>query len=172
MWFARLLILAATLLVIAVLAWWGGWWVMLLPAVVIVYAVAALVMATWRGSEATRAFRAAHPDRTVLLAYSDNPRWKDYIEREWLPRWGDRAVVLDCSRPAGAASTRTPAERLFRSVAGPRGHTPIAIVVPGAGPITAIRFRRAFQELDAGSDAALRSAEARLSSAIGRSEAE
>ena len=168
MWIARILILATTLLLVAALAWWAGWWVMLLPAVVVAYAVAAVAVATWRGSQATRAFRAAHPDKRLLLAYSDSPRWKDYIEREWIPRWGDRAVVVDCSRPG--VSTATAAHELFRSVGGPRRHNPLAIVVPSAGPITAIRFRRAFQELETGNDAALRSAETRLSRALGETE--
>ena len=169
MWLARLLILAMALLLIAALGWWAGRWVILLPAVVTVYAVAAVGIAAWRGSAATRAFRAAHPDKRLLLAYSASAPSREYIEREWIPRWGDQSIILDPSQPAGAAPTSTAAEQLFRSVAGPRGHTPLAIVVPATGRITAIRFRRAFRQLEAGSDAALRNAEARLAESLGES---
>ena len=166
-WVVRVAIIAVFIAIVAALAKWSGWWVLLLPAVIVAYAAFAVATAAAKGAAATQVFRALHPGKDLLLAYSDNPQWNDHIANEWLPRWGARAVVV--TLPADAASPEQAAPlSLFRSVAGKREHNPIAIVVPPAGRIRVIRFRQAFHENAAGSDRALREAEARLDLALGK----
>ena len=163
----RLAIVAISIAIVAALAKWSGWWVLLLPAVIIAYAAFAVATAAAKGAAATQAFRARHPGKDLLLVYSDNPQWNDHIANGWLPRWGARAVVVRLPVHQASADQSAPLS-LFRSVAGKREHNPIAIVVPPAGRIRVIRFRRAFQEKAAGNDRALREAEERLGLALGK----
>ena len=115
---------------------------------------------------AVAAFRAAHrgSGKDILIVYTDSPHWRDYIESRWLPRWGDRAVVLDRSRPW---SHDQPEVRLWRAVAGSAEHTPVVIVVPPRGRVQIVRFWLAFRDYKHGKDRKLRDAEARLARILG-----
>jgi hypothetical protein len=111
-------------------------------------------------------FRQRHgPGKDLLLVYTDSPHWRPYIEAHWLPRWGDRAVVLDRSRPW---SPDQPEAVLWRSAAGFREHTPLAVVVPPRGPVRVVRFFLAFRDFKHGKDRRLRAAEAELEAALAR----
>ena len=115
---------------------------------------------------AIAAFCAAHrtTGKDVLVVYTDSPHWKEYIETRWLPRWGDRAIAFDRSRPWRADQVEA---RLWRAVAGPTEHTPVVIVVPPHGPVQIVRFWLAFRDHKHGKDARLREAEARLAAILG-----
>jgi len=98
----------------------------------------------------------------VVLAYSDDTRWRERIERDWLPRIGRRTVVLD-SRSRQTFRRDAPVEaQVFEHWAGRRDFDPIAIVIPHAGRVRTFGFRDAFLAAFAGDDRPLAAAEARL----------
>ena len=135
---------------------------------VVAFGLGAIAVATWRGARAVRRFRAVWgtQGKDLLLVYSNSPHWQSYIETHWLPRWGERAVVLNWSERARWPAD-SPAVRLFRIVGGAREFNPLAVVVPLAGRITVVRFWRAFRDYKHGKDAALRAAEGTLEAALG-----
>jgi hypothetical protein len=49
------------------------------------------------GSGAVKRFRAVwHPQgKDLLLVYSNSPNWQQHVEEQWLPKWRQRAVVLN-----------------------------------------------------------------------------
>ena len=111
-----------------------------------------------------RRFRVAFgPTKDLLIVYTDSPHWAAYIEQNWLSRWGDRAVVLNRSRPWKADQ---PEAKLWRATTGWREHTPVAIVIPRDGRILVVRFFQAFRDHKHGHPKALRDAEERLVAAL------
>lgn len=139
-----------------------------------VVVVAALAAVVWRyvlaRQRAIAAFRAAHraTGKDVLVVYTDSPHWKEYIETRWLPRWGDRAIAFDRSKPWREDQVEA---RLWRSVAGTAEHTPVVIVVPPQGKVQIVRFWLAFRDFKHGKDKRLREAEARLAKILGETRA-
>lgn len=119
-----------------------------------------------RRLRAIAAFRAAYraSGKDVLIVYTESPHWKEYIDTRWLPQWGDRAIVLDRSKPWSEAQ---PEARLWRAIAGSAEHTPVVIVVPPAGRVQIVRFWLAFRDFKHGKDRKLREAEARLARLLG-----
>ena len=138
----------------------------------LLFAIAAVVLAVvvWRfvlaRQRAIAEFRAAHrtTGKDVLVVYSDSPHWKEYIETHWLPRWGDRAIAFDRSRPWREDQVEA---RLWRAIAGTTEHTPVVIVVPARGKVQIVRFWLAFRDFKHGKDRRLREAEARLATILG-----
>ena len=154
----------------ALLVWAAGAAGPLLFSIVVV-ALAAMVWWFVRARQrAIAAFRAAHraTGKDVLVVYTDSPHWKEYIETQWLPRWGDRAIPFDRSRPWRADQVEA---RLWRAVAGSVEHTPVVIVVPPHGPVQIVRFWLAFRDYKHGKDRRLREAEARLAAILGETSA-
>ena len=137
-----------------------------------VVAVAALSLVVWRyvlaRQRTVAAFRAAHrtTGKDVLVVYTDSPHWKEYIETRWLPRWGDRAIAFDRSKPWHEDQVEA---RLWRAVAGSTEHTPVVIVIPPRGRVQIVRFWLAFRDFKHGKDKRLRDAEARLAALLGES---
>jgi hypothetical protein len=121
----------------------------------------------WQGAAAIRQFRRRYgrDGKDLLLVYSRSPHWQAYVESEWLPRWGSRAVVVDWS-DRERFSGREPEVVLFRSVSGSREYNPIAVVVPSSGPVHVFRFWRAFRDRNLGREHALRAMEAELEAAL------
>jgi len=119
---------------------------------------------------AIAAFRAANRTngKDVLVVYTDSPLWKEYIETRWLPRWGERAIAFDRSKPWREDQVEA---RLWRAVAGTAEHTPVVIVVPPRGRVQIVRFWLAFRDHKHGKDARLRDAEARLAAILGETPA-
>jgi hypothetical protein len=119
-----------------------------------------------RRRRAVAAFRAAYAGsgKDVVVVYTDSPHWKEYIETRWLPRWGDRTIAFDRSKPWREDQ---PEARLWRAVAGATEHTPVVIVVPPAGKVQIVRFFLAFRDYKHGKDRRLRAAEARLAAILG-----
>lgn len=134
---------------------------------VIVLAIGTYLLSRWRDRRAQRRFHEAYRSegRDLLLVSSRSPIWQSYIESHWLPRWGERAVLLNWSDRRQWDPAR-PEVALFRAVAGPYEFNPLAIVVPGAGEMRVVRFWRAFRDFKHGKDAALRAAEAQLEEAL------
>lgn len=124
----------------------------------------------WRRNSLLRQFRATHgtAGKDLLLIYTDSPHWQPYVEQQWLPRWSQRVVVLNRSRPWDPSQLEA---RLWQSLAGFLEHTPVAIVIPSRGPAQVVRFFSAFRDLKHGKDARLRAAERLLESALADSEA-
>jgi hypothetical protein len=115
-------------------------------------------------------FRLVHVvrGRDLLIVYSNSPHWQAYVEREWLPRWRDRAVVLNWSERKQWPRS-TPAVLLFRAFTGYQAFNPVAMVVPRwwGGP-TVVPFWQAFRDLKHGNSLALRHAEGQLEEALRR----
>ena len=157
-WLVRLLILAA----IGALAVFAGRLALLLLAAVLVLALAGAIMAAVRGSRAVSGFRRnwSAQGKDLLIVYSNNPQSAPHVEQEWLPRWRDRAVVLNWSDRT--QWPESPEVDLFRAVVGRKEHNPVIIVVPRTGAIKVLRYWRAFRERAQGKDETLRAMESRL----------
>jgi hypothetical protein len=138
---------------------------LILAALVVITAVAVYLGYVWRRWRAVRHFRAAWQSqgKDLLLVYSNSPNWKCYVEEKWLPRWGNRAVVLNWSERQTWRRERRPEVALFRAFAGDREFNPLGIVVPQKGRAArVVRFWRAFRKYKHGKDGPLRAAEAEL----------
>jgi hypothetical protein len=150
----------------AVLLWRG---LLIFAAVVALIAVAAYLGYVWRRWRAVRRFRAAWQSqcKDLLLVYSNSPNWKRYVEEKWLPRWGNRAVVLNWSERQTWRRDRRAEVALFRAFAGDREFNPLGIVVPRKGRAAhVVRFWRAFRDYKHGKDGPLRIAEAKLEACL------
>lgn len=114
---------------------------------------------------AIREFRRVYGSmgRDLLIVYTDSPHWAPYIESRWLPRWHERAVVLNRSKPW---RYEQPEARLWSALGGSLEHTPLAVVVPTKGRVRVIRFWRAFRDYKHGRPARLLAAEQALTSAL------
>lgn len=115
---------------------------------------------------AIREFRRVYgaTGRDLLIVYTDSPHWAPHIESKWLPRWGERAVVLNRSRPW---RYEQPEARLWSVLGGSLEHTPLAVVVPQTGRVRVIRFWHAFRDHKHGKPGRLMAAEKELASALG-----
>lgn len=146
-------------------------WLIAVPVAFVIAVVAGYAAFRWFTlCFALCCFRLAHVTRgrDLLIVYSDSPHWQAYVEREWLPRWGHRAVLLNWSERRQWSFWR-PAVLLFRAYTGSRAFNPIAMVVPRwwGGP-TVVPFWQAFKDLKHGKDDTLRDAERRLQDALPR----
>ena len=154
----------------ALLVWAAG----ALGPLLFVIALAVAAVIVWRyvlaRQRAIAAFRAAYAGtgKDVVVVYTDSPHWKEYIETRWLPRWGDRAIAFDRSKPWREDQVEA---RLWRAVAGTAEHTPVVIVVPPRGKVQIVRFWLAFRDFKHGKDKRLREAEARLATILGEARA-
>ena len=145
-------------------------WILLgLASLVLVVAVCVLLTG-WIGLWAFRLRHAMH-GRDLLIVLSNSPHWQSHIEREWLSRWRERAVVLNWSERR-SWHWWTPEVMLFRTSTGATEFNPVAIVVPPRfGRRTVIPFWRAFKDAKHGNDRALRLAEQALETALARAPA-
>jgi len=119
-----------------------------------------------RRRETARRFRERFgAGKDLLIVYTESPHWQPYIEQHWLPRWGERAVVLNRTRPWKEADIEA---ALWRAATGSLEHTPVAIVVPPDGDVRVVRFWRAFRDHKHGKDRRLRAAEAELEAVLAK----
>jgi hypothetical protein len=86
--------------------------------------------------------------RYVLFVYSDSPIWREYIEREVLPRLEGRAVVLNWSERK--RWRKTLAVFAFRYFGGYRAFNPLAVVFRPFHFAKTFRFFEPFQEFKHG----------------------
>jgi hypothetical protein len=99
--------------------------------------------------------------RRVLFVYSNSPNWKDYIEREILPRLPANTVVLNWSERVRWPKLSAPV-RLFRCFTGPEEFNPIALVFDRYRFVEQYRFWKPLRDLKHGHPEALRQLEERL----------
>jgi hypothetical protein len=161
----RIGILLALALCAALL--WRG--LLIFTALVAIIAAATYLGYVWRRWRAVRRFRTAWQSqgKDLLLVYSNSPNWKRYVEEKWLPKWGNRAVVLNWSERQNWRRERRPEVALFHAFAGDREFNPLGIVVPPKGrSARVVRFWRAFRDYKHGKNRPLRVAEAELEACL------
>ena len=154
-----LAVLGAVVLAVA----WRG--LLIGAAALAVLAVGAYVTDQWLKWRAVRRFRAVWgtQGKHILLVHSESPHWQRYIDENWLPRWGHRAVLLNWSERNTWRRPYRAEIGLFRAFSGQREFNPLAIVVPATGRrVHIVRFWRAFRDFKHGKDRLLRRAEAEL----------
>lgn len=100
--------------------------------------------------------------RRILLIYSRSPVWQHYIESHWLPRLGDRAVILNWSDRAAWWRTAPFAALVFGHWAPYEDFNPMALVFRGFPRTRRIGFFYAFRDWKHGKDGTLKAAEAEL----------
>ena len=71
--------------------------------------------------------------KRILFVYSDSSIWKDYIEKNILPRIESRSVVLNWSKRREWGSQMQLETRLFEQWAGPDPFVPFAILFSPIG---------------------------------------
>lgn len=104
--------------------------------------------------------------RVALVAYSDSPKWKDYIETQMLPPIRDRVVTLNWSAYSEARKEMPLEAHMVRHYGGRREYNPIAIVVPRFGRVRLIRFWQAFGDFKNGKREPLEKLQAQLLEAV------
>ena len=137
-------------------------------------AIALVILLAWlfkrlQLQQAIQSFRRRHgaSGRDLLIVYSASPHWQDYIDSQWVAKWGDRAVVLNRSSPDWQQQAEA---TLWQRLAGRVEHTPVVIVIPRRGRPQVIRFYNAFNDYKHGKAATLRARERDLEQAIFASE--
>jgi hypothetical protein len=100
--------------------------------------------------------------KRVLLIYSRSPVWQEHIESTWLPRLGDRAVILNWSDRKQWSSGSPFTALIFRHWAPPRNFNPGVILFPGFLRTKQLGFYDAFRDWKHGNEAPLRKAEMEL----------
>ncbi len=107
---------------------------------------------------ALRRVRKLHgSDKDLLVVYTDSPHGQPHIDQTWVPRWGDRMILFNRSRPWNRSQ---PEIRLWRMrTRGGRQNTPAAIVLNGKDPGHAIELRNAFRDFKHGKPARIHAAE-------------
>ena len=164
--FLQFLIFWLVLMAAGALIFWIGWPLVIVFAALVLFGAGAWIVSRRRDARAVRRFRDewGSQGKDLLLVYSNSPHWQEYIETTWLPRWGNRATVLNWSDRS--RWTDSSAVELFRRFAGPREFNPLAIVVPKTGKPTVVRFWQAFRDNKHGKPLALRTAESRLDAVL------
>ena len=104
--------------------------------------------------------------KNILLVYSKSPNWKDYIEREIIPKLSPYAVSLNYSRRAEWKQKNPLEAKVWKQWSGAREFNPMAIVIPDRGKVKTVRFHQAFRDYKHGKDHLLRQKEAELLSLI------
>ena len=100
--------------------------------------------------------------RRILFFYSRSPVWQDYVERNWLPRLADHAMVLNWSDRASWKGRWSFAVWVFRHWAPRDNFNPMAIVFPPFRPAKRVGCYYAFRDWKHGNQQALQDAEKQL----------
>jgi hypothetical protein len=103
--------------------------------------------------------------KDILFVYSNSPIWHDYIEQHFLPRLGDRAVLMNWSeRKRWRISL---AKIAFRHFGGPWKFNPLAVVFHPCGRTHIFRFWQPFRDFKHGHPEALHKIEHEFFQVIG-----
>ena len=100
--------------------------------------------------------------RRILLVYSRSPVWQEYVERNWIPKLRDHAMVLNWSDRATWRSRSSFAVWVFRHWAPSENFNPMAIVFPRFHRARRVGFYHAFRDWKHGKTQALADAEKKL----------
>ncbi len=100
--------------------------------------------------------------KNTLFVYSESPNWKDYIEREIIPKLSPYAVSLNYSRCAEWKHKKPLEAKIWKHWGGAREFNPMAVVIPDRGKVKTVRFHQAFRDYKHGKDHLLRQKEAEL----------
>jgi hypothetical protein len=143
-------------------------WSFIALAMLVLWSAGVMAIDALYRRRAVQRFRAVwEPQgKDLLLVYSNSPHWQQYVETNWLTRWGARAVVLNWSERhiwQTRARATPPEVALFQAFSGSREFNPLAIVVPRRGhAVHIVRFWRAFRDHKHGKAAGLRICEAQV----------
>jgi hypothetical protein len=91
----------------------------------------------------------------VLFVWSDSPIWKEYIQREILPKIESRAVILNWSQ-RNRWNRWSLAVNAFHFFGGKREFNPIAIVFRPLRQTQIFRFWKPFNDFKRGDETALK----------------
>jgi len=91
--------------------------------------------------------------RNVLFVYSSSPLWRDAVERDFLPRLGGRAILLNWSERRRWRFSL--AAIAFTYFGGSREFNPLGLVFRSLRRTREFRFWKAFRELKQGRPEAL-----------------
>ena len=143
-------------------------WSLVALALLVLCSVSIMVLDALHRRRVVQRFRAAFEPKgkDLLLVYSNSPHWRQYVETNWLTRWGAHAVVLNWSERhiwQTRARSTPPEVALFQAFSGTREFNPLAIVVPRRGhAVHIVRFWKAFRDHKHGKPARLRTCEAQV----------
>ena len=100
--------------------------------------------------------------RRILLVYSRSPVWQPYIEANWLPRLGDKVVVLNWSDRQEWLRSNALAARVFRHWKQRDNFNPMILMFWGVVRTRRIGLYHAFHDFKKGRQQSLRAAESKL----------
>ncbi len=90
--------------------------------------------------------------KRILLVYSRSPKWEEYIENNWIPRFRDHAMVLNWSDRLKWKRWNSLPVWIFRLWAPERDFNPMIIFVPWFSPVQKIGFFYAFRDRKQGNE--------------------
>jgi hypothetical protein len=85
-------------------------------------------------------FRHGRKGKRILFVYSDSSNWKDYIERNILPRIEAHSIILNWSKHREWGSRMRLETSLFNQWAGPGDFVPVAILFSPIGKARTFRL--------------------------------
>jgi hypothetical protein len=84
--------------------------------------------------------RHGRKGKMILFVYSDSSNWKDYIEKNILPRIEAHAIILNWSKRREWGSRMKLETKLFNQWAGPGEFVPVAILFSPIGKVRTFRL--------------------------------
>jgi len=148
--------------------WWGGWfgWMVLGAPGLLITVVAAVRVLHGIGLLVVANHVLSRRGQRCVLVYSRSPVWESHILSNWLPRFGERAALLNWS---DRATWRWSLEVLLfnRFCRSTVNFNPAVIVLQGMRMPLVFRFFYAFQEAERGSPEYLAILEDQMFGALG-----
>jgi hypothetical protein len=165
---SRAVRLLAVLAVLSVIGGLTGLAVAKLPSFFwLAFGALVLLLVVWRRYQsvsAVRAFRRQFgPQKDFLLVYTESPHWQPYIEQRWIPKWGERMVLFNRSRPWSKDQVEA---QLWHAMRWDREHTPLAIILSRRGSPQVVTLYSAFRDFKHGKPQRLEGAEDRIQRAL------
>ena len=84
--------------------------------------------------------RHGRKGKIILFVYSDSSNWKDYIERNLLPRIETHSIILNWSKRREWGSRMQLETKLFDHWAGPGEFVPVAVLFSPVGKARTFRL--------------------------------
>lgn len=83
-------------------------------------------------------------NKVALLVYSDSPNWKEYIDKNWIPKIGNRVTTLNWSESNQPGKEKSLESKIHLRFSPPKGYVPMIIFFNKKGPPQVISFHKAF----------------------------